>query len=389
MEDITDRRRAEEALRSERDFSTSLLQAPPTFFVAISAERQTLMMNEAMLTTLGYTTAEVVGKDYLETFVPEPDRELLAGVFDKLVQLREPTLNENRVLTKDGRELLVEWRGRPVFKENGQFDFFFGVGIDITERRQAEEEKAKVEAQLRHAHKMQAVGQLAAGVAHDFNGILTVILGNAERALGTVGQDQSDSAGAVALRQIVDSVERGKALVQRLLTLASAHIGTPRLLDLSQVVAGMARLLRPLIGDQIELQVTAASEAKSIYADPGQIEEVLVNLILNARDAMPEGGKLSVATGPVTFDDAYAGAHIEAKPGCYTMLAVSDTGVGINKETLQRVFEPFFTTKPTDKGTGLGLSIVHGIVTQAEGHIEVTTEPGNGATFKLYFPAAE
>jgi two-component system cell cycle sensor histidine kinase/response regulator CckA len=389
MRDITDRKRTEEALRKERDFSASLLQASPTFFVGISAEGRTLMMNEVMLTALGYTEEEVLGTNYLDTFVPEPDRELLAGIFNRLVHSREATLNENRVLTKDGRELLVEWHGRPLFKDNGQFDFFFGVGIDITERRKQEEEKARVEAELRHAHKMQAVGQLAAGVAHDFNSVLTVILSNAERLLSKMRQEQPDSADAVALGQIVESVERGAALVERLLTFGRARGGKPQVLDLNRIVADMERMLRPIIGDQIEFKMTSASEIRPIYADVRQIEEAVMNLILNARDAMPDGGRLTVETANVTFDSAYTGSHTEAKPGSHVMLCVSDTGVGMNGDTMQRLFEPFFTTKPTGKGTGLGLSIVHGIVKQAGGHIEVTSQPGKGAAFKLYFPAAE
>ena len=389
LEDITERKRAQEALRKERDFSTSLLQASPTFFVAISAEGRTLMMNEAMLTTLGYSQEEAVGTNYLETFVPESDRRAAANVFEKLVHLRKPTLNENRVLTKDGQELLVEWHGRPVFKEDGQFDFFFGVGIDITQRRRAEEEKARVEAQLRHAHKMQAVGRLAAGVAHDFNNILAVILGNAEYALRKSKDEPADSPVTYALQQIVESVERGMGLVKRLLTFGGARPGKPQLLDLNRVVADMEKMLRPLIGHRIELKVVAAPELKPVRADPGQIEEAVLNLLLNARDAMLDGGRVTVETTDVVLDEAQAAAHIDAKPGPRVMLSVSDTGVGMDAETRQRLFEPFFTTKPADKGTGLGLSIVHGIVTQTGGHIEVDSQPGKGATFRLFFPAAE
>jgi PAS domain S-box-containing protein len=387
--DITERKQAEEALRKERDFSNSLFDASPTFFVAISAEGKTLMMNEAMLTALGYTKEEVIGADYLETFVPERDRELLAGIFDTLVHLKEPTFNENRVLTRDGRELLVEWRGTPLFKENGQFDFQFGAGIDITERRRAEEDKLRVEAQLRHAHKMQAVGQLAAGIAHDFNSILTVILGNAERILGKVRHDRSDSDHATGLRRIVESVDRGKALVHRLLTFGRAHLGKPQALDLNRIVPEMEKMLRPLIGDEIELKVISAPDIKPIHADAGQIEEAIMNLILNARDAMPDGGVLTVETAHVTFDKAYARTHSDARPGPHTMLIVSDTGIGMTGETRRRLFEPFYSTKPVDKGTGLGLSIVYGIVVQAGGHIAVTSEPDKGATFKLCFPTAE
>jgi PAS domain S-box-containing protein len=385
LENITEQKLAEEELRKERDFSTSLLQASPTFFVAIDADGKTLMMNEAMLKTLGYTEEEVVGTNYLGTFVPEADQKLLTTVFNTLVHSREATLNENRVLTRDGRELLVEWHGRPTFKEGGDFDFFFGVGIDITERRRAEEERARVEAHLRHAHKMQAVGQLAAGVAHDFNSILTIILGNAEHILGRLRDDQLESGEAAALRQITGAVERGAAVVRRLLTFGRASEGKPQVLDLNRIVAEMERMLQPSLGDQIEFRVILASGISPVRADPGQIEEVIMNLVLNARDAMPDGGTLTIETGRVTFNEA----HVEARAGVHTMLAVSDTGVGLEEETLTRLFEPFYTTKPVDQGTGLGLSIVHGIVAQAGGHIEVTSKPAKGTTFRVYFPAAE
>lgn len=388
LEDVTKRKRAEEALRQERDFTTTLLQASPTFFVAISATGRTLMMNQAMLTALGYSSEEVDGKDYLETFVPEADRDFLADIFEKLVHRKEPTLNENRVVSKDGRELLVEWHGRPIFKENGELDFFFGVGIDVTERRKVERQRAEVEAQLRHAHKMQAVGQLAAGVAHDFNSILTVILGNAEHILRKWRQTRLDEADETILRRIMESVDRGSAIVQRLLTFGRANTGKPRRLDLNQVVAEVEKMLRPLIVEDIEVEVIPGSGVQPIFADPGQIEEAVMNLMLNARDAMPQGGRLTVQTGQVPCSEMSAAEPNTVEAKSFAVLTVSDTGIGMNEDIKQRLFEPFFTTKPIDKGTGLGLSIVHGIVTQLGGHIAVDSEPGKGTTFKLYFPTA-
>jgi len=294
---------------------------------------------------------------------------------------------EYRFLNKDGTYRWIRDEMKLTRDEAGEATEIVGYFIDITERKRAEEEKAKSEAQLRHAHKMQAVGQLAAGVAHDFNSILTVILSNAERTLSKMNEDRIASAEAEALRQIVSSVERGAGLVRRLLAFGRAGGGKPQLLDLNRVVVDMDAMLRSLIGGQTELRVRTASDIKAIYADVGQIEEVIMNLVLNARDAMPDGGKLTIETAHVTLDKAYARAHIEAKPGSHAVLIVNDTGTGMNEETMQRMFEPFFTTKSTEKGSGLGLSIVHGIVTQAGGHIEVTSKPGDGTSFKLYFPA--
>ncbi len=389
LEDITERKRAQEALRKERDFSTSLIEASPTFFVAISAQGRTLMMNQAMLTALGYSREEAIGKDYLDTFIPEDDHKKLADVFERLVHDRKPTLNENRVRAKDGREILVEWHGRPIFTESGEFNYFFGVGIDITERRRAEEERARVEAQLRQAHKMQAIGQLAAGVAHDFNSILAVILGNAEHARGSLKKRPAEGAALEALDQIAESVERGKALVKRLMTFGRARAGKPQRFDLNRIVVDMQNMLKPLIGKRIELKVVTARDVTPVRANPGHIEEAIMNLVLNAQDAMPEGGVITVEAANVVVDRAQAAAHVSAKPGPYAVLAVSDTGVGITEETKERLFEPFFTTKPAEKGTGLGLSIVDSIVAQAGGFIELETQPGKGATFKLYFPTAQ
>ncbi|MFH1108430.1 MAG: ATP-binding protein [Planctomycetota bacterium] len=294
---------------------------------------------------------------------------------------------EYRFLNKDGTYRWIRDEMKLTRDEAGEATEIVGYFIDITERKRAEEEKAKSEARLRHAHKMQAVGQLAAGVAHDFNSILTVILSNAERTLSKMNEDRIASAEAEALRQIVSSVERGAGLVRRLLAFGRTGGGKPQLLDLNRVVVDMDAMLRSLIGGQTELRVRTASDIKAIYADVGQIEEVIMNLALNARDAMPDGGKLTIETAHVTLDKAYARAHIEAKPGSHAVLIVNDTGTGMNEETMQRMFEPFFTTKSKEKGNGLGLSIVHGIVTQAGGHIEVTSKPGDGTSFKLYFPA--
>jgi len=300
------------------------------------------------------------------------------------------TLNENRVLTKDGHELLVEWRGRPVFKEDGAFDFLFGVGIDITERRQAEQERVKLEEQLRHVHKMQAVGQLAAGVAHDFNSILAVILGNAELLRSEYKRRRPhDPQNAIpdTLKHIFNSVERGRKLVQSLSTFGRTRSWRARPIDMNRRVDYVGQVLRGVLGKHIELKVTKHPNLRTVNADAGQVEQVLVNLLLNARDAMPDGGELEIEAANVDLDEAYVARHAEARPGPHVVLSVSDTGTGMDESTLERLFEPFFTTKPVGQGTGLGLSIVHGIVRQANGHITVASDVGKGTTFKLYFPA--
>lgn len=389
LEDITEQRQAEDALRSEMEFSASLLQASPTFFAAISADGTTLMMNEAMLTALGYTHEEAAGTNYLDTFVPEADREMLAGIFNKLVHSKESTFNENHVLTKDGRELLVEWRGRPVFKKDGEFDFFFGVGIDITERRQAEEKRARMQAQLSNAHKLQAVGQLAAGVAHDFNSLLTVILGNVELLERQAKREAEDAppVDASTLDQIHNAVDRGRVLVQKLLVFGRAQKGRPQRVQPNRLIMDTQAMLQPMLSKKVETRTNLAADLKCIRVDAGQLEQAVMNLVLNARDAMSDGGTLSIETANVTLDHDYVTVHPDAVTGDYVMVAVGDTGTGMIEETRQRLFEPFYSTKAVDEGAGLGLSIVHGIVTQAGGHIDVDSEPGKGAVFRMYFPA--
>jgi PAS domain S-box-containing protein len=381
--DITDRRHAAEALRKERDFSTSLVQASPTFFVAISPEGRTLMMNEAMLTALGYTEDEVLGTNYLETFVPEADRELLAKVFDELTRLNKPTLNENHVLAKNGDELLVEWHGRPVFKENGEVGYQFGVGIDITERRRLEE-------QFRQSQKMEALGLLAGGVAHDFHNLLTAVLGNAEFLLGKLRKEPApDERYITCLGAIVNAGNRAVALTRQLLAFGRGQVVSPVALDLNTVLEGIEELLPQITGEHIKLTVKRQRDLCPIEADAAQIEQIIMNLVVNARDAMPRGGALTIETADVTLDEDYVAWHPRAHPGRHAALYVFDTGVGMSAETVDRIFEPFFTTKPVGEGTGLGLSTVFGIVKQARGHLTVESEEGKGTVFRVYLPAID
>jgi PAS domain S-box-containing protein len=383
VEDITKRTRAEEALRAERDFNTSLVQASPTFFVAIGADGRTLMMNRAMLTALGYTEQEVRGVPYLQTFVPADDRARLAQVFDELVRQRKPTLNENRVVGKDGRELLVEWHGRPVFMDNGEFDFFFGVGIDITERRRLEE-------QYRQAQKMEALGLLAGGIAHDFNNLLTAMLGNAEFVLKKFAAGASADKRLVAcLEAVVSAANRAVSLTRQLLAIGRGHAVKPVSLNLNDVVSGMVELLKRFIGEHIRLRVDAEPDPAVIEADPAQVEQIIMNLAVNARDAMPDGGDLGIRTANVMLSEVEAAKHTRATAGKHMALIVADTGTGMNARTIERIFEPFFTTKPIGQGTGLGLATVFGIVNQSGGFITVDSELGRGSVFTVHFPAVD
>ena len=248
--------------------------------------------------------------------------------------------------------------------------------IDVTDRRRLEE-------QLRQAQRMEAVGMLAGGVAHDFNNLLTIITGYSQLILNNLGPNDRNRHSA---EQIMKAGERAAALTKQLLAFSRRQVLQPRVLDMNKLVDSLGAMLQRLIGEDIDLRLQLRTDLGRVNADPGQIEQVLMNLVVNARDAMPKGGTLTIETGNVELDDHYAGRHIAVKPGAYVLVAVSDTGSGMDDATKARLFEPFFTTKGSGKGTGLGLSTVFGIVRQSGGSIEVYSEPGRGTSVKIYLP---
>ncbi|MGB7129683.1 MAG: ATP-binding protein, partial [Candidatus Sulfotelmatobacter sp.] len=252
------------------------------------------------------------------------------------------------------------------------------IARDITDQRRAED-------QLRQSQKMEAIGRLAGGVAHDFNNVLGIINACAEFL-----RDRIDPASepAVYVENIKKATDRGAALTRQLLAFSRRQVVKPVILDLNDRLKEISKLLRPLMGDDVEVQIVARSQAAIVEADPSQLDQIVMNLSVNARDAMPNGGRLILETDVVDFDQHFADQHQPLKPGKYVMLAVSDTGSGMDKETLSRIFEPFFTTKDPAKGTGLGLSTVYGIAQQSGGHIWVYSEPDRGTTFKVYLPSA-
>jgi signal transduction histidine kinase/ActR/RegA family two-component response regulator len=253
---------------------------------------------------------------------------------------------------------------------------------EVAERRRTEAALRHSEDQLRQAQKLEAIGRLAGGVAHDFNNLLTAIMGYTQLAARARGSDIGPQLG-----EIQRAAERAAALTRQLLAFSRQQVLEPKVLDLNAVVRGLDKMLRRLIGEDIDFETAADGDIGRVRVDPGQIEQVIVNLVVNARDAMPGGGKLTIETACVELDEECLRNHHAMRPGTYVLLAVSDTGSGMSPEIKARIFEPFFTTKGLGHGTGLGLATVHGIVKQSEGHIEVYSEPGHGTTFKVYLPA--
>ena len=381
--DISERKRMEQSLRENESFQRALLQAIPDRIWLKDRSGVYLACNAMFERFFGAKEEAIVGKtDYdfvdqdLADFFREHDR--------KAIDSGKPRKNEEWItFADDGHRALLETIKMPMIDDQGKLVGVLGVARDITERKKTEEEKIKLRSQLQQAQKMQSVGRLAGGVAHDFNNMLGVILGYGELALEQTDPSQQVHA---ALREIMKAARRSTEITSQLLAFARKQTISPKVLDINKTVAGMTGMLRRFIGENIDLAWLPGENVWRVKIDPVQIDQILANLCVNARDAIENVGKVTIETGNVVFDESYCAHHLGFLPGEYVLLAVSDNGCGMDAEIAGNIFEPFFTTKESGKGTGLGLSTVYGIVKQNNGFINLYSEPGQGTTFKIYLP---
>ncbi|MES1175873.1 MAG: response regulator [Myxococcales bacterium] len=382
---IESRRAAEAALRESEERFRVLFESSPDACYIVTAEGNFIDINRAAEEMLGYSRADVVGKTAIDLSLIHPDYMPAAVQMAVDCHAGVPSRPTELVcFHRSGREIVVESRAVPV-----RFRDMFGIlstSRDISERKRAEAEQRRLEEQLRQASKMEAVGRLAGGVAHDFNNLLTGIRGFTDILIG--GFTEADPAYA-DLVEIQRATERAAALTGQLLAFSRKQVVAPVVVDLNQLLLGAMRILERLIGEDVQVVFKPGAALRAVRVDPSGMEQVLINLAVNARDAMPQGGLLSITTAMAQLDAAFCQQHLDARPGSHVLMTVQDTGVGMSEGVLSRLFEPFFTTKGPGRGTGLGLSIIYGIVQQGGGFVHVESGVGVGSTFKIYLPTVQ
>ena len=372
-----ERKESEKALRASEAAFRGLFESAPDAIVLVNEDGRITLVNAHAESIFGYARKELIGKP-VEMLLPERFRERHIG--HRTAFQANPTIRRMGVgielfaLRKDGVEIPVEVTLSPL--RTNEHTEILSIIRDVSERKQ-------LELQLSQSQKMEAIGRLAGGVAHDFNNHLGVIIGYSELLLDRLPPGDPLRKSATMIRE---AGQRSASLTRQLLAFSRRQIFEPKVLDLNAVVSDIDSMLRPLIGEDVELVTLLDPSLGKLRADPAQVDQIIMNLAVNARDAMPHGGRLILQTSNADLDEAYASKHATVKPGHYVMLAVSDNGTGMDKQTQEQIFEPFFTTKEKGQGTGLGLSMVYGIVKQSGGYIWVYSELGQGTTFKIYLP---
>jgi two-component system cell cycle sensor histidine kinase/response regulator CckA len=376
--EISERKRAEKQLRETNQNLQALIQACPLAILTLDSRGHIAEWNPAAERIFGWKKEEILGQPL--PYVPPEKRDEYDTLLRQGFQGRELSGFETYRLRKDGTRVDLQLFTAPLHDPAGnQILGTLVLAQDITQQNRLEE-------QFRQAQKMEAIGSLAGGVAHDFNNLLTIINGYSELILTHL---PADSPVRELVREIGEAGERAASLTRQLLAFSRKQVLEPKVLNLNAIVTDTAKMLRRLIGEDIGLNTVLEPGLGQVKADPGQIEQVLINLAVNARDAMPPGGNLTMETANVELDGTYTRGRSEVRPGPYVRLTLTDTGCGMDEATQARIFEPFFTTKGPGKGTGLGLATVYGIIKQSDGHIAVYSEVGCGTTFKVYLPLVQ
>jgi len=376
IRDVSQRKRVEDALRQSEAAFRGMVEGTYGVYRA-APDGSILMANEALARMLGYHSEKELRSLNLVTDIFQPG-EYSAHLFDQPGARKQFARLESHWRCKDGKVITVEISGRPVSDDAGNLLYFEVIVEDVSHRR-------GIEQRLRHVQKMEAIGRLAGGISHDFNNVLGVITGYSEMLLEKLASDPKLSA---LVTHILKATERGISLTRQLLAFSRQQVLQPRVVNVQEHFKGIENLLHRVLGEDIHLSVDTGSRPIHLQADPAQLEQVMMNLVVNARDAMPSGGSLSIEVSEVSLDAEYCQRNPDSRPGNYVRIAMTDTGSGMSPEVISRLFEPFFTTKEWGRGTGLGLATVYGIVKQSSGHITVYSEAGHGTTFKIYLPSS-
>jgi len=377
--DMTAYREAQARLERSEEKYRDLVENANSIILRWDINGLIIFINEYGQRLLGYSQADLVGQPLIGTIVPDKDssgRDLVAMIEGITDRPNEFIYNENENITKDGRSIWVSWSNKPIYNEAEQLVGILSIGNEITERK-------KLEQQLFQAQKMEAVGQLAGGIAHDFNNMLMVINGYCELLLDEL--EEGDTLRR-DIEQIKATSSRAAALTRQLLAFGRRQVVQPKVVDLNKLLYSSREMIIRLVGEAVQLNIRGQEGPLNIYADPVQVEQVILNLAANARDAMPEGGILTIETRRTDIENPDSGELYMVPTGSYVFCSALDTGVGMSADTLEHIFEPFFTTKDPSKGTGLGLSTVYGIVKQNDGYIFAHSKPGQGSSFSVYFP---